>query len=353
MNLKSKPKVHLIVTVFLTESGLMPIGFYGERISPSQNKVNQFLTTLHTLSKLSISSSEFHVAYSEEYREMTDLVSRQISSLFPNSELFSTRFEGFEDWQENAKKLPKEAEFILLLSNHDHVYIGEDSKIFDLFVSNLRIQKDCKMGLITHWPEVIGSPSISLHKKSRQSCLIDLKDFAIGTVIVKKDFYLDWWANDFTCGAKVVRPDNPFGPSVTFRLVPALVPEVELFRHLDGYGHVGVTADIAAPLKTCCEVLGGEIIHEDWTKGDFLAENQIYDLPLLPQGNNVTCISEIQNLVLLANSYRISLRNTYLLLSTFSLRFAILFPYFMIKLMRNNEFRRRMSKRLFQKIQVK
>jgi len=104
MNLKSMPKVHLIVTVFLTDLSLMPIDLYGARISPSQNKVNQFLTTLHMLSRLSVSSSEFHVLYSEGYREMTNLVSPQISLFFPNSELKSTRFEIFDDWRECAKK---------------------------------------------------------------------------------------------------------------------------------------------------------------------------------------------------------------------------------------------------------
>ena len=332
----------------------MPIGFYGEKISPSQNKVNQFLTTLHTLSRLSISSSEFHVAYSDEYREMTNLVNARISSLFPNSELVSNRFESFNDWQENAKKVPIDAEFILLFSNHDHVYMGEDSRNFDLFLNNLRVQKDCKIGLITHWPEVMGSPNIFLRKKkTQQSCLIDWKDFAIGTIIIKKEFYLDWWAKDFTFGARIVRPDNPFGPSVTFRPVPALVPGVELFRHLDGYGHVGVTADIAAPLKTCCEVLGGQIVHEDWARGNFLANNQTYDLPFQPQDTSYATICEIQNLVLLANSYRISLKNTYMLLSTYSYRFLLLFPYFIFKLIGNEEFRRRLFKRIFEKIQVR
>ncbi len=347
--MKSTPKVHLIVTVFLTDLGLMPVGFYGENVSPSQNKVNQFLTTLHTLSQFSISSSEFHVAFSGKYNEMTNLVNARIRSLFPNSEMSNNRFESFNDWEESARKVPIDAEFILLFSNHDHVYLGEDPRNFDLFVNNLRIQKDCKMGLITHWPEVIGSPSIFLHKKNGRSYLIDLKDSAIGTVLIKKDFYVDWWVKDFTFGARIVRPDNPFGPSVTFRPVPVLVPGVELFRHLDGYGHVGITAEIAAPLRTCCEVLNGLIVHEDWSRGNFLASSQTYDLPIQPQGTRNVTICEIQNLLLLSNSYRISLKSTYLLLLSYSHRFTLLFPYFIFKAVGDREFRRRLFKRLYEK----
>ena len=349
MNLKSKPKVHLIVTVFLTDLGLMPIGFYGDNVSPSQNKVNQFLSSMHTLSGISISSSEFHVAFSDEYKEQVNLVNARIRLLFPNSELSNNRFESFNEWEDSTRKIPIDAEFILLFSNHDHVYLGDGPRNFDLFVNNLRIQKDCKMGLITHWPEVIGSPSISLRKKRGQSCLIDWKDFAIGTVLIKKDFYLDWWANDFTSGARIVRPDNPFGPSVTFRPVPVLVPRVELFRHLDGYGHVGVRADIAAPLKTCCGVLDGQIVHEDWSRGNFLASNQTYDLPIQPQDTRNVTICEIQNLVLLSNSYRISLKNSYLLLLSYSHRLSLLFPYLIFKMVGNKEFRQRLFKRLFEK----
>jgi hypothetical protein len=121
--------------------------------------------------------------------------------------------------------------------------------------------------------------------------------------------FKEWWQSDFTNGKKFVRPDNPFGPSVSFISAPVYIPNREFFRHLDGYGHVGIKSKSASSLAPCCVMKGSEIIHKTWTSGFLYKGETLADLPITPFSNVLNDFRQNRELILLATSYKTNLRN--------------------------------------------
>lgn len=322
--LSLKPKIHLLMSVYLTDTPLPETSYYRKSYSPVQNKVEQFLSTIHSLSHILFSTAEINFQVSSEYNRFTNLILNTIRRYIPNAEISSKRFELFSDWKNAAERIPREAEVVLLKTNHDHVFTHSDPNVFYKFMHDLNSFSTKYVGEISHWPESIGNLRSGKWVKFRSGDFYFVSKAAktIGTCLIHPDFFKSWWITDFTHGSRIVRPDNPFGPWVEFAPVSRVVPTCEFFRHLDGYGYAKVNAPIASPLRACCTIDGNTIKHLDWTKGNFLYNQKKYELPIEPKLNVVNSIGTLINLALLGTAYKVNLKNLWFMSRAFQFKLS-------------------------------
>jgi hypothetical protein len=340
------PKIHLLISVYLTDERLHAPSLYNDQVSKTQNRVEQFLSTIYSLKSISFNSAEIHYEVSTEYYNWISTIDDQIRTHIPNAKVYSKRLEYFNDWQEISQRIPKDTEVILLKTNHDHVFLHDDPSLFYKFIRDMNISGQNCLGEISHWPEAIGNSWsgkwVRINSQNDYYMVAETQN-TIGTCLVNQDFFKSWWMTDFTGGARIVRPDNPFGPSVNFSPVKKMIPNCEFFRHMDGYGHVKIYAPVASPIRSnLCIVKDSFRIYE-WTKGDFFLSKKKYDLPPEPKLNAINSQRIFINLALLATSYKVSFRNLWHLSQAFEfksskyLRVGLLFvcltnKYFLLKL---------------------
>jgi hypothetical protein len=271
---------YMLMSGYLTNSSLTSPQVYN-LANFKYSKLDQLLSTLCSLKKLDLDYADFYLDYDADnvkYREVVeDFILRKFSKT--RICIYSHRLEYFSQWQEAGENIPIDVEFILLMNNLDHVFVPEAKEYFMQFLRFLKTREENAIGCILHWQEFIsciGSKKF-IQFANEENIFVSKTVATYGTTIIKPSFFRSWWEKDFTDGNRIVRPDNPFGHSVRFNWAPHYIPSREFFRHLDGYGHVGIAAPQAGPLKPCCLYLNGEIMHTDWVRG--FDKSLIADLP--------------------------------------------------------------------------
>jgi hypothetical protein len=306
------PKIHLLMSVYLTDESLYPKSFYNNYVSKSQNKVEQFLSVIYSLKSIQFSAAEIHYEVSDEYQKFVNVINNQIKLYIPNAIITSKRLEYFNEWQQASRVIPSDTDTILLKTNHDHAFLHEDASLFYRFIKDVITSRRNYIGEISHWPEAMGgnrsSESLKSSGISKYYSVASTKS-TIGTCLVNPEFFKSWWTRDFTNGSRIVRPDNPFGPSVYFESVDKVIPNCEFFRHMDGYGHQKIMAPIASPIRSIVSISEDKIQVSEWTKGNFFLTKKQYDLPPEPKLNDFNSIRIYINLALLASTYRFSIKN--------------------------------------------
>jgi hypothetical protein len=271
----------MLLSGYLTESSITGPEFYKQK-EFKYTKLDQLLTSLCSLKKLDLAYADFYLEYDISNIKYRSLVEEYIKNSFSHTTLrqFPFRLEYFDQWKQAASKIPPSATSLLLMNNLDHAFVPEKKSDFVSFVEFIELQEDNAIGAITHWQEYITSPKTKKVKYSMNNNPIfwSKTSSTIGTTLIKPVFFKSWWEQDFTEGKRITRPDNPFGPKVRFNTSKLYIPSREFFRHLDGYGHVGVSSPHAGPLRPCCRFVNNEIIHTDWLSG--FTTNDLADLPL-------------------------------------------------------------------------
>ena len=316
MKIQSNFSAGLIYTCLLTDASLNPVGFYGKNFINTGVKVNQFLSSLHSLENLNLSNPKFYLSYDENYSAFEGLVRARIYQIFPTAKIYSGRLESRAEWLEMSKECAEQNSHILLMSNHDHAYIQESPGHFLDLLTEMKNNPEIKFASITHWPEMIHLKGLQI-KASGNGEFLSFQDTSlIGTTLVRTDFMHSWWEDDFTLGKRIVRPDNPFGPSVKFPNAKAVLPVLELFRHLDGYEHVGIKTANSQSLSGCCKVWNGTILHNEIER-KFLSFSLKSSncLPLgIPYKQKIDFL-QITDLISASIAYRVRWRNVRLLLN--------------------------------------
>lgn len=307
----SRPKIHLLMSVYLTDTPLSDPGFYGTKVSPSQNKIDQFLSTVHSLKNIKFSTADVYFDVDSNYIDKVDLICKHVSEHIPNANIYTHRLEFFSDWKNASLNLPFDTDVVLLKNNHDHIFTHSDPSLFYQFINDLNESDEEFVGEISHWPESIGNLREGKWKKfgGKNYHFVTEATNTIGTCLIRPDFFKSWWAKDFLHGSRIVRPDNPFGPWVEFESINRVIPSCEFFRHLDGYGHAKVIAPIAAPLRACCNVVGDLVKHEDWIRGSFFHSRKKPELPVEPSLQQRNSRTTLINLALLCSAYKVNLKN--------------------------------------------
>ncbi len=272
-------KTQLLMTVFLTNKTL---GFdYKLNDNQKNLKIDQLVSTLHSMSILGTDSQVFYISYDQEFRQYKELIDQFIAEHYSNSIVKDFRLETYSQWKDASDAVPPDIDFILLQSNADHVYTRGNYDIFNRYIQELRTLGSRTIGSISHWPESMFramSPLRKTHVTDGGNFIIETTN-TIGTCVVSRELFKEWWSHDFTMGSKIIRPDNVFGPSVTFPSAIMLIPNMELFRHLDGYGHVGQMESYASYLRPCCTISNSKVQHLEWKKKLIREWKSSSDLP--------------------------------------------------------------------------
>lgn len=312
------PSLSLLLTAFLTDSRIQPADYYGEL--PASNKVDQLSTTIHSLTALDFSQTFFFIESDTGYKEYDRAIEDFTLRRFPQGEFSNHRLDEFQQWHSAIGQL--HSDWTLLASNHDHPFIGssEDWRNFlDLMDSS-----ELDIAQISHWTESLGWRSLRWDQSMAEG--LEMGFYAtemIGTILVRTSFLRSLFAQDFTNGTKFVRPDNPFGPSISFDRSFIVLPRTEFFRHLDGYGHVGLTAKFSSYLRPEVSLSpNGSVQRTEWIRvgnereeGDLLSLGSAYGQGT--KGEKWT-LPELQNLAYLATRYRLRLRVLFRLLQGLS-----------------------------------
>ncbi len=234
----------LLVSVFITNKSLNPAGNIGHsRTGSSLERLEIFLTSLRSWSKLGLTQPYFFIELDDDFVEYQEMVAAEIEFNFIEPIIEWKRLLYFEDWFRISTILQTQnVDLITLMANDDHPYVHTDSRPFLDFskeVFELSQENDGRaLGDLTQLPGPIRN--LALYSPFNPNKGETQRSFKISTIhgscLVTPKLFTEWWSSDFTEGKRIPRPDNPFGPSVKFSPTNVLIPRVELLRHMDGIG---------------------------------------------------------------------------------------------------------------------
>jgi len=253
----------LLVSIFITNKSLTQVGDLGpSRTGSPVERLEIFLSALHSWSKLQLINPYFFIELDDDFTEYRDLVASEIVGNFVNPVVEWKRLLYFNDWAEISTVLTnKNVGLITLITNDDHAYVHIDSQPFQDFskevVSLSELNGGRAIGDLTHFPGVIRNLSLysSFHPNKGGVARSHKVKTIHGCCLVTPKLFAEWWAEDFTDGKRIPRPDNPFGPSVEFVPAIVLIPPVEILRHIDGYGEGTRTSQKYNVLRPTCRIL--------------------------------------------------------------------------------------------------
>ena len=152
-------EVHLLMSVYITNKTL---NSNRKALTDSTNtfRLNQFLSTVHSMTRLNTASQDFYILIDDEFANEKTLVLSWLRANFPQARIYDFRLTSFLDWKEAARRVPETSQMILLQTNFDHPYIATDPKAFDQFSEQLNKLGERVIGEITHWPESLANLAI-------------------------------------------------------------------------------------------------------------------------------------------------------------------------------------------------
>jgi hypothetical protein len=265
--------MHLLVSVFVTDNGLRRYET-GFARTDTDSRLDVFLTAMNSARALPWSSVRIFFELDGAYARYTHQVRDTLSVWFPGSTITSRRLEYFSDWNRVSRDYELSS-CILLNTNDDHAFVpGSQGPLLTLADEVCGVSDGRAVGQVTHFSEAwsdAASPWSRGAMTPRGNLRVPVR-WTVGTCLVTTDFFRSWWGTDFTNGSRIVRPDNPFGPSVEFRPAPSFVPTREIMRHMDGYSHVGLKRPLA-PLRSTVKLRApaqvGSLTHRAWQVGDW------------------------------------------------------------------------------------
>jgi hypothetical protein len=243
----SKSELHLIFTSIITEK--RRIIHKGSENLESRNRVEIFLSMLENLKLLPIETAEFYLEFDETTLWGKDLVLKSIADSPFKAKIIDSRLEYFKDWQVASNSAyVSQSKQLIFFANDDHNFIpsniDEFKRILNVHIEISEVIKNKQILVaLSHFPESHAMVPIS----DATGDLVEYKkDFLvpvvipIGAIIIKPEDFISWFENDFTQGLRFVGPENPWGPSIRIKNGFYLIPQFELFRHFDGYSHIGL-----------------------------------------------------------------------------------------------------------------
>jgi len=242
-----KPKVHLIFTSLITEKRRQI--HLGTHAIKERNRPDIVVSMLKSLGKLPIHSADFYLEFDETTSWSRNAIIREVMDLEFETNIFYFRLDSFDLWKKSSEANGvRESDLLLLFSNDDHVYIENGTEEFRFLMNYLLTLSeqypDFELYVpLSHYPELHAlvplGKSAGLNQKLKEVVTVPTVT-PIGALLLRPTNYISWWKEDFTQSKKFVGPENPFGPSLVRNNAHFLVPRKELFRHLDGYGHVKI-----------------------------------------------------------------------------------------------------------------
>ncbi len=214
-----------------------------------EDRVEMLYRTLRSLSTLPIDSASFYIEFGSDVILDLSRLEKACQSITSDYKLQTKRLETFKEWREATHSLLKNnLSSVLLLTYEDHEYVRADNQEFNalqnaLIKDSLEHSGMKTIAILSHFPEIQiqcdSWQAIGFHGKVGSFAVVPANT-PIGCLLVRPKILAGWFETDFTAGKKIVSTENYFGPSVLDGRVVTLVPRQELFRHIDGYEHVGL-----------------------------------------------------------------------------------------------------------------
>ena len=236
------PKIHLVFTCLVTN-------IRRDGSASKANRLEYLWRSLQSLRSLPISSGDFYVSFGSEVAVSRDDLVHRIKAACQDSCLYDSRLDSFDQWQQVARShRVRAADIILLITYEDHENIEASSEEFldlvDLILKfGSEFPQSQPISILSHFPEshlqADGWRALGLSIRFKTHYLVPAVT-PVGCMLVRPKDLESWFQNDFTQGAKLVSTENYFGPSVLSGKILSFIPKKVLFRHIDGYGHVGL-----------------------------------------------------------------------------------------------------------------
>lgn len=232
--------IHLLINVLITPVGLNKFKIDKVKGDSDTFRIDRFLTACSTLKETHWETVQVYLSLDPSWKHLEPQIHLALLKLFPNAQLLGERLESRSAWERATLNYSSD-DIVLLQANDDHALVCQDPNYFDSFIQNFLSDNTLLIAGITHFPEmqaiVKGVDSFTNGDKR----LVGEIHYAIGTQLVKASFFKSWWdLGKIKEETVIFRPDNPFGESVVFPSIEILIPQIELFRHMDGYGHIGM-----------------------------------------------------------------------------------------------------------------
>lgn len=249
----------LFLNVFITEKRL---NNYFRGNLPLSNRFDVFKYTLSSLSVLDcLSKIIIYCELDEEYKPREEELKKFIYSIYNKEKVsfYSYRNSHQKDWQRAAEEVFAIDDNLIWFScNDDHVFIDYDLEMVNRIVSLM--EKDSYPHLTcyySHWPELIRVAAKYNPIKIDDYFMSIHWDVHDAVQIINKNLFKTWWF-DYNYGDfRLVRVD--YIKDLTHHPVKCFIPLREMCRHLDGYSHAQIDANICSPLAIPCGFFDNEI----------------------------------------------------------------------------------------------
>ena len=264
-------RAHLLINVFVTPIGLNKFKIEKIKSESETFRIDRFLTACSTFNSVPWDSVLIHLKLDSCWMHLEPDVHSALKVIFPSALIMNYRLEKRSEWEEVSKRYP-DGDVILLQANDDHAVVCQDSNYLSEYLNIFYENSRFDIAALTHFPEMQTlisntSETNGITSERLQSGRIH---YAIGTQLVKSSFFKSWWQEGkIKNDTYIFRPDNPFGESVVFKPTEMLIPKMELFRHLDGYGHIGMHRPLG-PLRNLGnldEFIRKDFLAQPWTLG--------------------------------------------------------------------------------------
>lgn len=263
----------LIFNVYLTDTSGNPYSGISRGILPSYSKLDitkyslASLAVAYTWTKAIINVELDAKLYSEQDREeLKAFVEKEFSGI---ELLYSNKRAVYQqEWKNLYKEI--NAELILLLCNHDHIFLDSSRECLEEIVNQKHDQYTTIV--MSHWPENIRwakSGYIELNETTprqlnKDYSILDYglsyKGICIDSLnIITKDLYFDWFFTGEWTEVPLPRVDGISGlyPSILnirkHLNIPlpeqtVVIPFKEQMRHFDGYMHQRIDNNVCPSL---------------------------------------------------------------------------------------------------------
>ena len=352
--------LHLVLSTLITEK--RRVIHKGTENQTERSRVELFLTSLESLKKLSIDSADIYVEFDETTKWAESIVRKYISELPFSPSVYYSRLDSFDSWKQAAiKKSVQSAKLVLLISYDDHAFIDKDAQEFNELAKKITKRKTLVTGektyaILSHFPEMHGSipvaNSIGRLQNFEETLLVPTVN-PIGVLLLNPVDFSLWWEKDFTNGAKIVGPENPFGPGVFVKNAVTLVPRKELFRHLDGYSHARIENAVFKPLRAsiCIKLnsINPSIFQSDWnTTSDILKLRDMDSFEILSESDTNSKSNNFLITLIKVSSKRYSIKSISCINTIYRLDSKTLFKLILSFFLKEKIFRQMVIKSAFE-----
>lgn len=259
--------LNLLASVYAAQSGIGTESYMlGNTKEDSRTfSARRLLTGMRSLANVNWTKVHIYWEAQDLGKEDVEFIDSELRTLFPKATVVRGTLETARRWSTALSHFDSD-EAVLIHANHDHALLpGKEESLEKISRRLVGPNPEHKLAMVTHFPEQVAQLAklrpLAGGPLAWGGDLIKTSS-AWGTVLANVGFALTWWDEKKFQHSKITRPDNPFGPSVSFTQVDLIIPNTEIMRHLDGYSHVGILDPAAALINQYDE----EFSKRDWAQ---------------------------------------------------------------------------------------